>query len=197
MEILGQIAAELERGEDEKVRALTQKALDQSLDATKILGDGLIAGMNVVGESFRVHEIFLPDVLLAAKAMNAGLAVLKPHLGESDVPAVGKVVIGTVHGDLGPDRGRDDGRAVGHHGGCGFVAGSFDTQNDHWTGRVTWRMCCRAAPHGRWKWPRRLSRRGTADAAASVFPSQKPPAPTTGIPEPDRASTTAGSNIIE
>ena len=100
MEILEQIAAELERGEDEKVQALTQKALDQSLDATRILGDGLIAGMNIVGERFRVHEIFLPDVLLAAKAMNAGLAVLKPHLGESDVPAVGRVVIGTVHGDL-------------------------------------------------------------------------------------------------
>ena len=100
MEILEQIASELERGEDEKVRSLTQAALDQSLEAATILDDGLIAGMNVVGDRFRVHEIFLPDVLLAARAMNAGLAVLEPHLGDTDLHARGKVVIGTVQGDL-------------------------------------------------------------------------------------------------
>jgi 5-methyltetrahydrofolate--homocysteine methyltransferase len=100
MEILKQIAAELERGEDEKVGSLTQNALEQSLKAVTILEDGLIAGMNVVGERFRTHEIFLPDVLLAAKAMNAGLAVLEPHLGDADVTTRGKIVIGTVQGDL-------------------------------------------------------------------------------------------------
>ncbi len=100
MEILATIAAELQRGEDQEVRTLTQSALDQSLEAATILEQGLIAGMQVVGERFRVHEIFLPEVLLAAKAMNAGLAVLEPHLGEADIHTRGKIVIGTVQGDL-------------------------------------------------------------------------------------------------
>jgi 5-methyltetrahydrofolate--homocysteine methyltransferase len=100
MEILAKIASELQRGEDDEVRALTQTAFDQSIGAATILEEGLIAGMQVVGERFRVHEIFLPEVLLAAKAMNAGVAVLKPHLGQADIPTRGKVVIGTVRGDL-------------------------------------------------------------------------------------------------
>jgi 5-methyltetrahydrofolate--homocysteine methyltransferase len=100
MSILKDIAAELERGEHESVRTLTKSALEQSLAAPEILQDGLIAGMNVVGKRFRDHEIFLPDVLLAAKAMNAGLAVLKPLLGEGDASGRGKVVLGTVKGDL-------------------------------------------------------------------------------------------------
>lgn len=100
MEILTQIASHLERGEDAEVRSLTERALAESHDAPTILERGLIAGMQVVGEQFRKHEIFLPDVLMAAKAMNAGLEVLEPHLGATDVPSQGKVVIGTVKGDL-------------------------------------------------------------------------------------------------
>jgi 5-methyltetrahydrofolate--homocysteine methyltransferase len=65
-----------------------------------ILDDGLIAGMTVVGDRFREHEIFLPDVLLAARAMYAGMELLKPLLIRDGVPAIGKVVIGTVRGDL-------------------------------------------------------------------------------------------------
>ena len=100
MDILEQIAAELEHGEHEKVRALTESALEQSLDAPTILENGLIAGMQVVGEQFRKHDIFLPDVLMAAKAMNAGLAVLEPHLSSADIHSQGTIVIGTVKGDL-------------------------------------------------------------------------------------------------
>jgi 5-methyltetrahydrofolate--homocysteine methyltransferase len=100
MEILREIAAELERGEDERVGSLTQTALGQSIEAATILDVGLIAGMRVVGERFGAHEIFLPDVLLAARAMNAGLAILEPHLGQTDIRTRGKVVIGTVRGDL-------------------------------------------------------------------------------------------------
>jgi 5-methyltetrahydrofolate--homocysteine methyltransferase len=100
MEILAEIAAELERGDDEKVGSLTQAALGQSLGAAEILEKGLIAGMQVVGDRFRTHEIFLPEVLLAARAMNAGVAILEPHLGKADIPSRGKVVIGTVQGDL-------------------------------------------------------------------------------------------------
>lgn len=100
MEILAEIAAQLERGENDKVGSLTQSALDQSLAAAEILEKGLIAGMQVVGDRFRTHEIFLPEVLLAARAMKAGVAILTPHLGKANIPTRGKVVIGTVQGDL-------------------------------------------------------------------------------------------------
>ncbi len=100
MSVLGQIAEQLQAGEDEQVAALTKQALDEGLEARRILDDGLIAGMNVVGEKFRRHEVFLPDVLLSAKAMYAGLDLLRPHLGEDGAHSRGKVVLGTVQGDL-------------------------------------------------------------------------------------------------
>ena len=100
MDILQQISAELERGDDQKVDVLTKEAVAQGLSAKQILDDGLIAGMNVIGEKFRVHEIFLPDVLLAARAMYAGMDVIKPLMQREDVPVRGKAVIGTVQGDL-------------------------------------------------------------------------------------------------
>ena len=100
MEILQQIAAELERGEDKQVRSLAKAALDQSLPAPRILEEGLLPGMQVVGDRFRAHEIFLPEVLLAARAMSAGVEILEPHLGKADLHSRGKVIIGTVQGDL-------------------------------------------------------------------------------------------------
>lgn len=100
MGVLQNIAAELERGSDQEVRALTQAALDEAIPATEILEGGLMAGMQVVGERFRAHEIFLPHVLLAARAMGAGVELLEPHLGKTDMHSRGKVVIGTVKGDL-------------------------------------------------------------------------------------------------
>ena len=100
MEILNLIAAALEAGEDEQVFELTKAAIDQQISPQEILDDGLIAGMNVVGEKFRVHDIFLPDVLLAAKAMYAGMDELKPLLMKEGIPTLGKVVIGSVQGDL-------------------------------------------------------------------------------------------------
>ena len=100
MEILKQIAAELERGNDSAVAELTLAAVAQHLTPRRILDDGLIAGMNVVGEKFRVHEIFLPDVLLAARAMYAGMDIVKPLLLKDEVPTIGTAAIGTVQGDL-------------------------------------------------------------------------------------------------
>ncbi|MEE9450658.1 MAG: B12-binding domain-containing protein, partial [Ignavibacteriaceae bacterium] len=79
MEILIEISKQLEIGNDEKVYELTKDAIGRNIDPKLILSDGLIAGMNVIGEQFRKHEIFLPDVLLAAKAMYAGMELLKPH----------------------------------------------------------------------------------------------------------------------
>lgn len=100
MEILAQIASELIAGEEEHVGQLTRSAMAEDLPAQEILHRGLLAGMEIVGERFGRHEIFLPDVLLAAKAMEAGLEILKPHLEGGGIPTLGRIVIGTVQGDL-------------------------------------------------------------------------------------------------
>jgi 5-methyltetrahydrofolate--homocysteine methyltransferase len=100
MELLQPIAEGLQRGEDREVAELTRQAVAAGLPAARILKEGLLAGIGVVGRRFGAHEIFLPEVLLAARAMNAGIAVLKPLLLAEEVPAVGTVVLGTVRGDL-------------------------------------------------------------------------------------------------
>lgn len=97
---LGEIASGVIDGKDEKVAQITQRVIEQGISPKRILDDGLIAGMNVVGERFRVHEIFLPDVLLAARAMYAGMDLLKPLLIKEGIPSIGRVVIGSVRGDL-------------------------------------------------------------------------------------------------
>ena len=100
MEVLKQISGLLQQGDDEKVLELTSKAIDQSIPPKDILDEGLISGMNAVGERFKNHEIFLPEVLLAARAFYAGMDQLKPLLIKEDLPDLGKIVIGTVQGDL-------------------------------------------------------------------------------------------------
>ena len=100
MEILARIAEDLRLGEEERVAALTRQAIALGMPAKEILDRGLIAGMNVVGEKFRHHEMFLPDVLMAARAMYAGMDELKPLLVREGIPLRGKIVIGTVRGDL-------------------------------------------------------------------------------------------------
>lgn len=100
MDILQHISDSLRNGDDKKVFELTKQAIEQSISPKEILDNGFIAGMNIVGEQFGKHEIFLPDVLLAAKAMYAGLDQLKPLLAKDEIPSLGKIVIGTVHGDL-------------------------------------------------------------------------------------------------
>lgn len=99
-ETLNRIAGSLEAGEAEETLALVREAVAGGAAATTVLNDGLIAGMNGVGAKFKNHEIFLPDVLLAAKAMYAGLDELKPLLVKENAPDRGKVVIGSVQGDL-------------------------------------------------------------------------------------------------
>ena len=100
MEVLKDIAEQVQLGDDERVSALTAQAIEQGIHPTAILNDGLIAGMNVVGKLFKDHEIFLPDVLMAAKAMHAGLDQLKPLFAKEGIPTRGTIVIGTVKGDL-------------------------------------------------------------------------------------------------
>ncbi len=100
MEVLEQISGLLQQGDDEKVLELTGKAIAQNIPPKDILDEGLISGMNAVGERFKNHEIFLPEVLLAARAFYAGMDQLKPLLIKEDLPDLGKIVIGTVQGDL-------------------------------------------------------------------------------------------------
>jgi 5-methyltetrahydrofolate--homocysteine methyltransferase len=100
LEILQKIASNLYEGEDEVVAQLVQQALNQSLSPEEILAGGLTAGMDEVGRDFKAGDLFVPEVLIAARAMHAGMAVLRPLLAESDVPSAGKFVIGTAAGDL-------------------------------------------------------------------------------------------------
>jgi 5-methyltetrahydrofolate--homocysteine methyltransferase len=100
MELLDRIAESLELGEEEEVAELTRQAIEEKVPAHEILNDGLLKGMGVVGKLFKAHEIFLPDVLLAARAMHAGTDLLKPLLIEDGIPSKGKVILGTVEGDL-------------------------------------------------------------------------------------------------
>jgi len=99
-DILQQIASNLYDGEDEAVAELVKKALDQGMAPGGILQGGLIAGMDEVGRDFKAGELFVPEVLVAARAMHAGMNVLRPLLAESDTASAGKFVIGTVKGDL-------------------------------------------------------------------------------------------------
>ena len=99
-DILKNIQAALAKGDRNGVAELTKEALDKGLGVKVILEDGLIKSMNAIGEKFKANEIFIPEVLIAAKAMHAGIAVLEPHFTACGIKPAGKVVIGTVKGDL-------------------------------------------------------------------------------------------------
>lgn len=100
MAILENIALALQRGDSKGIAELLQQALDNDHAPKEIMDRGLIAGMNVVGDRYKQHEIFLPEVLLAAKAMHVGMDKLKPLFLKDEVPFLGRVVIGTVQGDI-------------------------------------------------------------------------------------------------
>lgn len=100
MSIYLEISENLQKGKAKIVKELVQKAVDDALPAVQILNEGLISGMTVIGEKFKNNEVYVPEVLVAARAMNMGTQILKPFLAESGVKAVGRVCIGTVQGDL-------------------------------------------------------------------------------------------------
>ncbi len=97
---LKQMAEMLYQGNAPAVADLTQKALEESLAPGQILKEGLVAGMERIGNDFRDGVLFVPEVLIAARAMQSGLGILRPLLEEGDVPMAGKAVVGTVKGDL-------------------------------------------------------------------------------------------------
>ena len=96
---LNDISLQIQAGKAKIVKTLVQQALDEGIPAKQILEEGLLAGMSIVGDQFRSGEIFVPEVLVAARAMNMGAALLKPHLA-GEVQVKGKACIGTVRGDL-------------------------------------------------------------------------------------------------
>lgn len=100
MEILSAISENLQKGKANTVRELVREALDKGVSAEKILEEGLISGMDVIGTKFMNNEIYVPEVMIAARAMNSGMEVLKPVLVSAGVKSKGKAVIGTVKGDL-------------------------------------------------------------------------------------------------
>lgn len=98
--ILKEISLQLQAGQTKKVKTLVQEAVDQGIPPETVLNEGLLPGMDVIGARFKNNEIFVPEVLVAARAMNMGAAVLKPLLANGEANAVGRVCIGTVQGDM-------------------------------------------------------------------------------------------------
>ena len=97
---LHEISVQLQAGKAKIVKTLVQQAIDEGISAQTILEEGLLDGMNVIGEKFKNNEVFVPEVLVAARAMSQGAALLKPLLAAEGVKSTGRVCIGTVKGDL-------------------------------------------------------------------------------------------------
>ena len=97
---IAKVAELVEKGKGKLVGAAVQEALDAGCDPTDILNKGMIEAMGVVGEKFKNNEIFVPEMLVAARAMKKGVEVVKPHLGDGSAAVKGKLIIGTVQGDL-------------------------------------------------------------------------------------------------
>jgi corrinoid protein of di/trimethylamine methyltransferase len=100
MTVLEDISTALQKGQAKEVKDLVQQAIDARIPVDQILNQGLMAGMNIIGGKFKRNEVFVPEVLIAARAMNAGTALLKPLFATAGVTAKGRAVIGTVKGDL-------------------------------------------------------------------------------------------------
>ena len=100
MSVLEDISSFLQKGRAKQVQALVQQALDEGLSPKQILEEGLLAGMGIIGGKFKNNEVFVPEVLVAARTMNKGAAILKPYLVADGVEERGTVVIGAVKGDL-------------------------------------------------------------------------------------------------
>jgi 5-methyltetrahydrofolate--homocysteine methyltransferase len=100
LDTLRRIALSVESGDSASVKELTQKAIGQGISPEDILNCSLIKGMNTVGKKFKENEIFIPEVLIATRAMKAGMDIIRPHLVERGYKPKGKIIMGTVKGDL-------------------------------------------------------------------------------------------------
>ena len=97
--ILEELSLKMQAGKVKDVKALTTQALEEKIPAAEILNDGLLSGMSVIGEKFKTNEVYVPEVLIAARAMKAGMELLKPYLTDANAKPLGKACIGTVYGD--------------------------------------------------------------------------------------------------
>lgn len=100
MTIFEEISSAVQRGKRKEVAPLVEQALEQGCDPNEILNEGLISAMSIIGDKFSANEIFVPEMLVAARAMSAGTKVLKPYLSEAGAEPLSKAVIGTVQGDM-------------------------------------------------------------------------------------------------
>lgn len=100
VDILNEISSALQQGKVPKVKEYVQQALDEGIPANEILVQGLLSGMDIIGEKFKNNEVFVPEVLIAARAMSKGTEILRPYLVAAGVEEKGTVVLGTVKGDL-------------------------------------------------------------------------------------------------
>ena len=133
--LMQEISYQLIVGQNQEVDRLTQQALEDGFSANTVMDDGLIAGMAVVGIKFRDNIIFVPEVLVAARAMKAGMAHIEPILSESGIEPIGTIVMGTVKGDL-HDIGKN--LCIMMLRGAGFVVHDLgvDTQPDEFIDEV-------------------------------------------------------------
>lgn len=99
-ELLNEISTFMQKGRAKNVKELVAQAIEEGIDAKTILDEGLLSAMSIVGAKFKNNEVFVPEVLIAARAMNAGIEELKPYLSEVEEDKVGTVILGTVKGDL-------------------------------------------------------------------------------------------------
>ena len=99
MSLIQEISENIQLGKAKNVRHLVSRALEEGIEPQRILNEGLLTGMLALGDKFKMDEVFVPEVLVASRAMNVGLTILEKHLVDEDEPFVGKVVLGTVRGD--------------------------------------------------------------------------------------------------
>lgn len=100
MSVLEQMAEKLMKGRADDVAALVEQALNDAIAPNEILNNGLLAGMSVIGARFKKNEVYVPEVLIAARAMKSGMGILQPKLAEAGVEPLGTAIVGTVKGDL-------------------------------------------------------------------------------------------------
>ena len=132
---LNKVSEALQRGDAEKVAELVKQALEENLTPKKILEDGLIKGMSIIGGKFKRNEVYVPEVLIAARAMHAGMDILRPKLVETGVKNIGKVAIGTVKGDL-HDIGKNLVKMMLEGGGFEVIDLGTDVSVDEFVGAV-------------------------------------------------------------
>lgn len=100
MSILAEISELMQKGRGPLVKEKVQAAIDEGIEIKQILEEGLLSGMSIIGEKFKNNQVFVPEVLIAARAMNMGVEVLKPYLAKAGVESKGTAIIGSVKGDL-------------------------------------------------------------------------------------------------